>query len=122
MGNYKYRQFGNDHSNSYNNEYESEEELDPLSRGRDGGDVGNDLQKSQRRRFLMSPTKVYPYLSSNLSTSSSSPEFIEHPVSRMDTLAGVAIKYGVEVNLLIYVYMDSELAYTCMFWDVNICT
>ncbi|KAJ0970065.1 hypothetical protein J5N97_022942 [Dioscorea zingiberensis] len=31
------------------------------------------------------------------STSASSPAYIEHRVSRMDTLAGVAIKYGVEV-------------------------
>lgn len=35
------------------------------------------------------------------SSSLPSAGFIEHPVSRFDTLAGVAIKYGVEVTILI---------------------
>ncbi|GMG98898.1 hypothetical protein Nepgr_000738 [Nepenthes gracilis] len=45
------------------------------------------------------PCKVFPVPSSPFASSSSSSPvgFIEHPVSKMDTLAGIAIKYGVEV-------------------------
>ncbi|GAB4850629.1 hypothetical protein Ancab_029938 [Ancistrocladus abbreviatus] len=41
--------------------------------------------------------KVFPVPSPSASSSFSPVRFIEHPVSKMDTLAGVAIKYGVEV-------------------------
>ncbi|GAB2275281.1 hypothetical protein Dimus_010041 [Dionaea muscipula] len=48
------------------------------------------------------PCKVFPVPTSptwSSSSSSTSPaRFIEHTVSKMDTLAGVAIKYGVEVT------------------------
>ncbi|KAJ7954538.1 LysM and putative peptidoglycan-binding domain-containing protein [Quillaja saponaria] len=45
-----------------------------------------------------SPTMSFlPISSSPISSSSSGVNYIEHPVSKLDTLAGVAIKYGVEV-------------------------
>lgn len=53
--------------------------------------------------------------SSPLSVSSCSPfssrsaNYIEHTVSKFDTLAGVAIKYGVEVLLLAYVIHNTFL-------------
>ncbi len=40
----------------------------------------------------------FPISSSSSSSSSSVVSFIQHPVSKMDTLAGIAIKYGVEVS------------------------
>ena len=30
--------------------------------------------------------------------------YIEHQVSKLDTLAGVAIKYGVEVNYYLFIF------------------
>ena len=30
---------------------------------------------------------------------------IQHPVSKMDTLAGIAIKYGVEVFLFLFLFL-----------------
>lgn len=33
---------------------------------------------------------------------SNSGNYIEHPVSKMDTLVGVAIKYGVEVSAFVF--------------------
>ncbi|EEF41465.1 uncharacterized protein LOC8276660 [Ricinus communis] len=88
--NYNYKnstEFCNDY---YKNE---DEEVDPLPISRDHG---YDTVKS---RFLMSPTNFYPFSSATKEPSSPARrhDFIEHPVSRMDTLAGVAIKYGVEV-------------------------
>ncbi|KAJ9178691.1 hypothetical protein P3X46_010555 [Hevea brasiliensis] len=54
--------------------------------------------------FLISSTNVYPFPFSSLSTTTTTTTmaspgclgFIQSPVSRLDTLAGVAIKYGVE--------------------------
>lgn len=57
--------------------------------------------------LMESSSKAFPISSSSSSPSSSSliggasgggVNYIEHPVSKFDTLAGVAIKYGVEVN------------------------
>ena len=39
--------------------------------------------------------------------------YIEHQVSKLDTLAGVAIKYGVEVNYYLFFY------YVFVFLDVH---
>lgn len=58
--------------------------------------------------------------SSPVSVSSCSPfssigaNYIEHTVSRFDTLAGVAIKYGVEVLLLAYMPFSLYHIYECI--------
>ncbi|MBA0556838.1 hypothetical protein Golob_026908 [Gossypium lobatum] len=46
------------------------------------------------------------------SSSLPSAGFIEHPVSRFDTLAGVAIKYGVEVTILILLLINASDPFT----------
>lgn len=44
---------------------------------------------------------------------------IQHPVSKLDTLAGIAIKYGVDVNFL-FSFLFSFLSFF-FFWVYNSC-
>lgn len=59
------------------------------------GNNGNHYHYRSDYSINDSPTRTLPISSPSSSAGRSS--FIEHPVSKMDTLAGVAIKYGVEV-------------------------
>jgi len=43
------------------------------------------------------PNRQMMMVSSFASTSPPTPVYIQHPISKFDTLAGIAIKYGVEV-------------------------
>lgn len=56
--------------------------------------------------------------SSNLPMMAPGANYIEHQVSKMDTLAGVAIKYGVEVksqvNSISFAVVDSKLLLSCV--------
>ncbi|KAL8139893.1 hypothetical protein V2J09_005914 [Rumex salicifolius] len=61
-------------------------------------DGNRDFMNSPARTSMVFPAPNSPGHSSSSSSSSTSPcRFFEHPVSKLDTLAGVAIKYGVEV-------------------------
>lgn len=53
--------------------------------------------KGKGRNTLPSPPSTTTATSSASTSSNGGSGFIEHPVSKLDTLAGVAIKYGVEV-------------------------
>lgn len=61
-----------------------------------------DGPRYKKNSLLVSTTNVYPFPFSSSSTtttaSSGGFSFIQHPVSRLDTLAGIAIKYGVEIS------------------------
>lgn len=41
--------------------------------------------------------------------------YIEHQVSKLDTLAGVAIKYGVEVQPLLLIFIFFFVFFFCLF-------
>lgn len=43
------------------------------------------------------PNRQMMMMPSLASTSPPTPAYIQHPISKLDTLAGIAIKYGVEV-------------------------
>lgn len=58
--------------------------------------IGSNLEFEQENPGEMSPSNG----SISANGSNGNRNYIEHPVSKMDTLAGVAIKYGVEVFLL----------------------
>ncbi|KDP43317.1 hypothetical protein JCGZ_24238 [Jatropha curcas] len=104
--NYNYTKFGNDYYYYYGKQEDGEEEVvaevDPLGLNCNG--VGGGKHKNH---FLMTTANSYPFPSSStiMTSPMSTPSpplpggvgFIEHPVSKLDTLAGVAIKYGVEV-------------------------
>jgi hypothetical protein len=65
----------------------------PLSDEFNGGGSGGMLLMSPER----SPPSSPPAPVSFCSGVDGQDDFLEHEVSRMDTLAGIAIKYGVEV-------------------------
>ncbi|KAJ9189392.1 hypothetical protein P3X46_000695 [Hevea brasiliensis] len=96
-GNCKYSQFCNDFDNG-----EGEKLLDPPTICCNGD--AHQHNNNDDNSFLISSTNIYPFpfSSSSTSTTTTAPPgglgFIHHPVSRLDTLAGVAIKYGVEVT------------------------
>lgn len=85
-------------------------------RNNGGGGIGDYYYHVVDRPLLMeSSSKPFPFSSSSSSPPlppSYSPSaggvgagYIEHPVSKFDTLAGVAIKYGVEVDFIApYIY------------------
>lgn len=82
------------------------------------GAVRNLRKKGGGSRSEMSPSN---YLQNGGGGGGNGRNWIEHEVSRFDTLAGVAIKYGVEVQLLVYIYFffgysirDLEVPY-CKF-------
>jgi len=51
------------------------------------------------------PNSQMMIMSSFASTSPPTLAYIQHPVSKLDTLAGIAIKYGVEVFFLLFQIM-----------------
>ena len=60
-------------------------------------DVGPILESFSSTLFPFSSSSSATTLSTPSSSSASPSRFIEHHVTKMDTLAGIAIRYGVEV-------------------------
>lgn len=79
-----------------------------------------DGPRYKKNSLLVSTTNVYPFPFSSSSTtttaSSGGFSFIQHPVSRLDTLAGIAIKYGVEVHLSFI--LGSRFSFCTIFYWV----
>ena len=66
----------------------------PLSDEFYGGPRGGGLGSA----LLLSPSSPPPPASCCSPVDDGQEDFLQHQVSRMDTLAGIAIKYGVEVT------------------------
>lgn len=95
--------------------------------------IKNDSMSSSSSSSLFLPSSSPPpsLLQQSYSPSSSSPAlvggggggeagagYIEHVVSKFDTLAGVAIKYGVEVRTFIPIFISSSPFFR-FFFPVN---
>ncbi|KAJ8773562.1 hypothetical protein K2173_005808 [Erythroxylum novogranatense] len=89
---YAYSQFCNG-TTAHKQQEQEEDENKMFASANDGDGDDDDPLLYKRKLFLFSPSS-----SATTTVPSSRRGFIEHPVSKLDTLAGVAIKYGVEVS------------------------
>ncbi|KAH8503037.1 hypothetical protein H0E87_014383 [Populus deltoides] len=93
--NSKYSQFSNGGVYDYHDNHN--DEIDQVLQFYSDYNKSEINGKGKGRITLPSPPSTTTATSSASTSSNGGSGFIEHPVSKLDTLAGVAIKYGVEV-------------------------
>ncbi|KAJ6378320.1 hypothetical protein OIU78_028546 [Salix suchowensis] len=93
--NFKYSQFTNGGVYDYRDTHN--DEIDQVLQFYSNYDKSKINGKAKGRVTLPSSSSPTTATSSASTSSNGGSGFIEHPVSKLDTLAGVAIKYGVEV-------------------------
>lgn len=95
--NFKYSQFSNGGVYDYHDNHN--DEIDQVMQFYSNYNKSEINGKGKGRITLPSPPSTTTATSPTSSNGGSG--FIEHPVSKLDTLAGVAIKYGVEVKKIL---------------------
>ncbi|XP_011006769.1 PREDICTED: uncharacterized protein LOC105112689 [Populus euphratica] len=93
--NFKYSQFSN--GGVYDCHDNHNDEIDQVLQFYSSYNKSEINGKGKGRITMPSPPSTTISTSSASTSSNGGSGFIEHPVSKLDTLAGVAIKYGVEV-------------------------
>ena len=99
--NFKYSQFTNGGVYDYRDTHN--DEIDQVLKFYSIYDKSKINGKAKGRVTLPSSSSPTTATSSASTSSNGGGGFIEHPVSKLDTLAGVAIKYGVEVKIIIII-------------------